>query len=202
MTDYTYTTGIPATNNNPSVDQPNMAVNTNSINNIIGEDHYTFNDSRGGMHQWVRMPVIGSIPPVLMSGQGTIYTKTRTTTTGNNEGSLFFTSDNNGHEYQLTRTISPSFSTFANAVGNGWTFLPGQLLYEYGVATKNTDGTVLFAVPFSTGVFAINCTVFQNSNNRAFIQVKTSSLSGFTVASRDSSGNDTSNTFYWTAIGI
>lgn len=47
---FTYTTSIPATNNNPSDDQPDMQTNTNSINSLIAVDHVSFNNSAGGKH--------------------------------------------------------------------------------------------------------------------------------------------------------
>lgn len=50
---YTYNTGVPAANNNPSDDQPDMLTNTQSINSLIGVDHVSFNDSLGGTHKQV-----------------------------------------------------------------------------------------------------------------------------------------------------
>ncbi len=49
----TYINAIPATNNNPSVDQPDMATNTDAVDTIIAVDHISFNDNQGGLHQQV-----------------------------------------------------------------------------------------------------------------------------------------------------
>lgn len=51
---FTYTTGIPATNNDPSVDQPDLLINTNSVNSLLDVDHVSFNAQNGGTHKQVR----------------------------------------------------------------------------------------------------------------------------------------------------
>ena len=52
-----YTLGIPAATHNPSSDQPNMQINNDNINSLIGIDHVTFNATgageRSGEHQHV-----------------------------------------------------------------------------------------------------------------------------------------------------
>lgn len=53
MSFQTYITGIPAANNNPSNDQPNMLTNTNSIPVVLAVDHHAFNDNNGGYHKQV-----------------------------------------------------------------------------------------------------------------------------------------------------
>lgn len=53
---FIYTTGIPAAPDNPSVDQPNMQTNTNSIASWAAEDHYGYETGTDGQHKQVRMP--------------------------------------------------------------------------------------------------------------------------------------------------
>jgi len=55
MPNFIYTTNIPAAPHNPSADQPIMQVNANSINSIIGVDHYSFNSVDGGYHKQVNL---------------------------------------------------------------------------------------------------------------------------------------------------
>lgn len=45
-----YNRDIPDTPNNPSNDQPKMKINTNSIDDILGVDHISFNANSGGTH--------------------------------------------------------------------------------------------------------------------------------------------------------
>lgn len=49
----TYNNGIPAANNNPSVDQPDMQTNTDAIDTLIAVDHVSFNNNDGGLHHQV-----------------------------------------------------------------------------------------------------------------------------------------------------
>jgi hypothetical protein len=48
MTSFSYNNNIPLASNNPSVDQPNMEINTNSISSLIAVDHVGFNSSGTG----------------------------------------------------------------------------------------------------------------------------------------------------------
>jgi hypothetical protein len=48
VTAFSYNTGVPAAPNNPSVDQPEMLINCESINSILAVDHVTFNTSGTG----------------------------------------------------------------------------------------------------------------------------------------------------------
>lgn len=50
---FTFNTNIPAANNDPSVDQPDMLVNNQSTNSIIAVDHISFNTANGGQHKQV-----------------------------------------------------------------------------------------------------------------------------------------------------
>lgn len=65
MTNFAYITGIPATNNNPSDDQPDM-LNNNDNGALIWEtDHIGFNAPNGGLHQQSSYPAFSSgIVPV------------------------------------------------------------------------------------------------------------------------------------------
>lgn len=53
MVNVGYTLGIPVTNNDPSVDQPNMTVNNDAVPTILAVDHISFNAPNGGTHKQV-----------------------------------------------------------------------------------------------------------------------------------------------------
>jgi hypothetical protein len=55
-----YNTGVPATNDNPSNDQPSMLTNTQSSAAIWDIDHYGFQDPNGGIHQQTTFPGFAS----------------------------------------------------------------------------------------------------------------------------------------------
>ena len=202
---YTYNRDIPAAANNPSSDQPLMQTNTNHIDDIIDEDHYSFDESNGGLHRQVRMPV-GTIPTVA-SGSGALYTKSST------GSQLFYTPDNGGNEYQMTRCISASFTTFSTNTSygappatftqtGGWTYLPGGMLLQYGFYGKTgalgSSGTIQFPVTFSTGCYSVTTSLSRSSSGDQSLTVNSITTSSFLFKS-SSSGSDG---VYWQAIGV
>ncbi len=60
----TYNRDIPDAPNNPSVDQPKMKTNTNSIDTLLAVDHIGFNATNGGIHKQTAFEVFsaGAIP--------------------------------------------------------------------------------------------------------------------------------------------
>lgn len=68
---FTFNTGIPAANNNPSVDQPDMLNNNISTSGILAVDHVTFNAINGGTHKQVtyidKFPPVAQVDPVSVS---------------------------------------------------------------------------------------------------------------------------------------
>jgi hypothetical protein len=207
---FTFNNAIPASGNNPSVDQPGMLSNNISTANIINVDHVGFNQSSGGKHKVIRarsLQTLGIALPPGVSGEGSIYTRTASAVTN-----LFYRPDATANEYQLTRTIAASFATFGtdtNYNGNnigGWTFLPGGLLFQYGFITPvvNQGNTaIVYPVAFSSGpAFSLTVSAVVTSSLgdlTSAIRTGTSGSTGFSI-STSSSGNVTS--FYWMAIGV
>ena len=208
-----YTDNIPVAGNNPAVDQPSMTINTNSIDTLIGIDHYSFNQSLGGLHKQVEMPVLGSIPAGLLASTGNLYTKSST------GSQLYYSPDTTGNEYQLTRSISASFSLFGantnnyNASGanfnGGWTFLPGGLLMQYGLynpgSLPSSPATIPFPVTFSSIPYLVTVSLVckvagTNSSHTVSVVTGTVSTSQFQW---NLDGGSTSNYtgIYWTAVG-
>jgi hypothetical protein len=50
---FSYNRDIPDGPNNPSVDQPKMKINTNSTDDLIDVDHFSFDEANGGYHRQV-----------------------------------------------------------------------------------------------------------------------------------------------------
>lgn len=207
---FTYTTNIPATNNNPSTDQPDMKINTNSTNSILGVDLYSFNNSNGGWHKQVTLPIPSPfVMPPSKAAQSTIYTNTAGQT------QLFATTDAGGKAYQLTRFIDASFAEFGADVAltpvaggsgsGGWTFLPGGLLLQYGFCTNDAvsgGDAYNFPVQFTSTPFSVVATAQVNDNNSYFTVVETFSNTSFTVVVKDSGGSSKARSFSWIAIGV
>lgn len=174
--------------------QGDLLANNTNLNTIFSKNHIPLNvATNAGKHTFVELVNSAALPAGLATNEGTLYVKTV-----DSRRELFYTNDNSGNEWQLTSLSNSNFATFG--ADPGWTFLPGGMLMQWGTSTKSTDGTVSFSRSFGT-CYAVQCTILENNSNRHFIQVKTIGSSSFKVASRDSSGNDESNTFTWIAIG-
>ncbi len=161
---FTYERDIPDAPNNPSADQPDMKINTNSIDSLIGVDHYSFNQNLGGLHKQSvyqeRTPIPSTIPTTAVD-QGAVYTKESNGTTN-----LFFRAESNGQEIQLTNAQSigsPLIGALASFPAFGQA--PGAIVatYSYNIAsiTKVATGryTIVFTnnLPSANYIVTINC---------------------------------------------
>lgn len=193
MPSLTYTLNIPNPPNSPSVDVPNMQTNTNSINTIWTEDHFTFSDANPGLHKQVQISsALGTIPPGLQGGFETLYAKA---VAGN--GELFFTRGNTGIEIQMTGPGAPS------PVANGYTFLPGGILIQWGTTAGNVSNgaTINFNTPFPNACFvAIPSIVSSTTTNLRSTYSASSSPSSFVVTIITVNGPSNA-TISWIAIG-
>src|SRR5271154_762300 len=145
---FNFITGIPAVNNNPSSDQPDMQTNFNSINNWVNVDHIGFNTSpTGGYHNVVHITQApGNADPPLISTAGQLYTKT---IAGNIQ--LFYESTSG-----VVSRLSPTGPGYLNGSTEGYTYLLGGIIFQYGyVMDPGSFGEVTFPLPFPTGPISI-----------------------------------------------
>lgn len=189
----TFTTGIPATNNNPSNDQPDMQVNNDSIASILGGDPTVdmigFNDSDGGWHRFLTY-IQQLSDPGSASGQYRQYNKA---VSGSSE--LFAQKDGVSSPIQLTRGV-PGMVTNANGVGY-YSYLPGGLFIQWGSQTAiGNTATVPFPIAFTSTPTSVTGTVRNLTGvfNIASVQPPSSSGATFNVSGAG-------QTIYWIAIG-
>jgi len=186
MPNFTYTNSIPAPSSTPSIDVPNMQINTQSINSILGGDPTVdmigFGNSNGGWHNWITFIQQGSNPGSA-TGQYRSFNKA---VSGSSE--LFAQKDGVSSPIQLTRGV-PS------AADGGYTYLPGGLLMQWkNVAISSSTGTFTFTVPFTTSLLSVMLGPQQNIN----MYVSSSSTTAVTVT-RSGSG---ASGCWVTVIGI
>ena len=198
MSTYTYNNAIPAANNNPSLDQPDMLTNTQSIDSLIAVDHVGFNAAGGGRHNQItfnanNVPAVPTSPPVLF------------TNTVAGIPQLFFYSGN----------ASQSSSQYT-AAANGSTFLFGGIILKWGQVTVTGQQTVNFGAA-GGGNPGLNVGAFPNACFTVIAQPKSPSgptvvndyvtIGGVTatnfVATASQRTNTASNsvTFFCIAIG-
>lgn len=220
MASYTYTNDIPFENNAPSVDQPNMKVNTNSIDSLIGEDHISFNTPNGGYHKIVHQETGGRT----RSGAGAVtagfpgaianinqlfaadYTPDASVTTTDTE---LFSTSGTGVVSQLT----------GNLLGTqGWIWVSG-ILVQWGSITFSGGAdaektvTVTFkdrvagAIPFPNNCWQIVATLkiasTATSTASNTLAIRDFSTTQFRAKfnSSSSSGSTLFPGFHWVAIG-
>jgi len=195
-----YTANIPQPNDFIDESQAQLLANFQNLDNTFGVNHYTFSTASppSGKHKFVEMPVLGA-KPTSAAGEGTIYTKAGV------QSQLFFNSDNSANEWQLTRALDTNFATFAKATG--WTFLPGAMILQWGIATSSgttlPNTTVTFNPSFTNVVYSVNCTILTTSDNRFFVEIYDRGANQFRAVTRDSGGSKVSGvSFCWMAIGV
>ncbi len=145
----TYTANVPQSGQTLGFTRPIINSNFNRIFTVFQNNHVAFNESGEGKHKFLQMPE-QSAAPTTLPDEGGLYTKVGTNPS---ETNLFFRAENSsggppgGYEYQLTKVISAQTALFATngAYGTppatftqtgGWTFLPGNLLLQYGFYEK------------------------------------------------------------------
>lgn len=202
-------------NSGQSLGQTRNSVKTNFtvLQTAIDQNHYDMNVANAGKHLVLQMPAAGLPVPTggLVVGDANIYSKSSSAAS-----QIFFSPDNSSNEYQLTRAITASFSSFGvnSAYGappagftqtGGWTFLPGGLLMQYGFYGKAgslNSGTVQFPVTWTTGAYTIQTTVYRASAGNAVSVLIDSGTPPTTSSFKYVSNFSANDFFYWTAIGI
>lgn len=199
---FSYTKDIPNAPNNPSKDQPNMKVNTNSTNDLIAVDHFSFNVANGGKHEQVQLPVrIGSDFPAII-GQGTAYSKA---IGFGNDAQLFWRFANGG--------LSPLQITGNQylAASNGYVPLMNAMLLQWGRVTGLSGGwpttpqVLTYAssgnVAFQNNTFAVFTTfIGPTSSSSGDITINSFTNTQF-IWQFSGSSSASFGGFYWVAIG-
>jgi hypothetical protein len=210
MATFTYTRDRPNPPNNPSSDVPDMKTNCNSIDDILKVNHFSFGSSTNndGKHQFVEMPNRVVIPPGLILGEGTEYTKFITRAL---EGvsQMFYTPDNSAQEYQLTTCSPLNFPTFSTLtvfdvglprLSGGWSFLPGGMLIQYGLLSAPVNNDIIkYPVAFTTFAIPILTAVRNNTDDKA-LSIKDGSNNN-TQFQIILSGSSLPTFLFWVAVG-
>ena len=166
------------------------------LDTTFSVNHVGYNDSGAGKHKFMQMPEQASAPSTA-ANEGALYTKDDGSTTA-----LYFRQESSGSEIKLTGS-TPS------AAANGYTFLPGGLLLQWGVVNSpGTSGTVTFAtanIAFPANLYNVQLTVARTGS------FGSSPSAGIAVVNSGSAFNNTTFSYlcstsgnarlYWSAIG-
>lgn len=197
-----YDPNKPAPNDLLSNSQLDIQSNFETANSVMNVNHFPFDNVSGnqGKHKFSELVNLstpaGTVPAGLTASETTIYSRTL-----NGNSQLCVTNGNSGNEYQLTVMNNTYYSSLGTSP-DGWSFLPGGLLINWGTGTGATDASFSFTRPFTGNAYTVQVTPLDTNNGRIFLWTKTISDTDFTIAARDSAGQNTSITFTWLAIGF
>lgn len=199
-----YTPMYPPDGSSLGATKSTIRANLDGTFQTLGVDHFNNNGINGtltgpaGYHAQVRMPAQSGIP-VTASGQLALYAQL-----GEGGTELFMVREGNpATAVQLT----VASSTFTNIVAatNGFTFLPGGLLLQWGmsnVTTPNNVNTIAFNTAFLEPAYNVSLTIRTSgtSNHASSAYVIGTTATNFTMDLGDVPSNITG--FYWQAIGL
>lgn len=192
MPNFAYTIDIPATNNDPSVDQPPMKINTNSIKSIIDVDHFSFGNNNGGFHKKVTM--FNSVAPALAGGDLALFAKA-----DGGQSVLWAVNSSTSGIGGL-----PLFTGPAQGATPGYSSIYGGIKLQWGFVTNpGVSGIVNFpnvTSPFSVAVFSLTFGVLLPSGTSNHTVYATAVTTGGFAYRCDVSFGVTGG-FYWLAIG-
>jgi hypothetical protein len=137
MSTFSYNTGVPAANNNPSVDQPEMQTNTASIDSLLAIDHVSFNTAGGGRHNQVTFNSnnVPTLPATLLK----VFANNQDGNGNNlpNGLSQLFTYSGTAAQSQLQYTLNSGSSAYGSVL------LQGGLILKFGLVTGISTTAVI-----------------------------------------------------------
>ncbi len=179
-----YNEDIPLATNNPSVDQPGMLINTNSINSWVAIDHHGFEDDLGGYHTVIHQDSDDGVRTQVTNPGGT-YTRVDFPAPIAGVNQVFsvdvtpLTNPVSGPNTQLFAMSGVANVTTGNGVyqltGNnsiqngGYQWIAGNLIQWGKVTTvlnQGASGTVTFqtnsitSIAFPNNIWVVQCTPF------------------------------------------
>lgn len=190
-----FTTGIPVNGSSLATSRDPLRANLQKLRTNSEVNHFAVNGANAGKHDFVEIPKRAAVPTTLAQ-EGSLYTKLD----ANSQTQLWYTPDASGNEYQITKTFAAQFAGFsatAGATAQGWYFLPGGIIVQYGtlpIAAGQT-GTITFPFPFPSVIFNIQMTPIGVLNNTAGVAVAAPALASFDYVKSNNGG------FYWMAYG-
>lgn len=176
-----------------SIDYQNLQKNFQQLDTTFGVDHTTFSNqtAQNGYHKAIHL--IPQAAPAATAGYGQLFSTTVTDV--NNDQALFFLTGGN-RLLKLTMNFVPVSAT------NGYTFLPGGLIFQWGVVNApGSTGTVTFStanIAFPNNCFNVSLTVRRNASS----STQGMYINGLpTTTQFQFNGSSAPDNLYWIAIG-
>jgi hypothetical protein len=190
----TYTLGYPPDGSSLGQTKSTIRNNLDGTFETVAVDHINNNGEPGsnpaGYHNVVHMVPQGSDPAAVV-GYGEAFCMTIDSFT--TDQALFWQTGA-GLVQQLTVNLTPSATT------NGYTFLPGALIMQWGTTTVSSGSNVSFPIVFPNACLNVQATI-KDTGNRQFVYTSSYTTARFIVTLLNSSGGGETGTFTWMAIG-
>lgn len=195
----TFTPGYPPDGSSLGQTKSTIRDNLDGTFLTVAVDHINNNGQPGsnpaGYHKVTHMvPQAGN--PSAVVGYGQLYSRTVNSFT--NDQALFWETGG-GLIQQLTTNITPLYS------GNGYTFLPGGFIIQWGVTVSTAvSGSTFFNVPFQTSCLNIQLTpvvssISTHANGMYLLGPVNAFVDKFLWNQADRASDQTG--FVWLAIG-
>jgi hypothetical protein len=179
---------------NLDVDYQNLQNNFAALDNVFGVDHTKFSNATAQKGYHTAIHLIPQAPPAATAGYGQIFSQSLNDGI-NTDTELFFLTGGN-RLLQLTRNFVPVKNN------NGYTFLPGGLIMQWGFSTAVTSSagnTINYPIAFPNAIYNVSATVQTSDNSTIrFSILGNPTLTNFSTTQTSSSKF---TRLYWTAIG-
>ena len=191
----TYNLGYPQNGSTLGQSKATIRNNLDGTFLTVSVNHYNQNSSYPGQHKFIQFPNSSMFaPPVPNLGtEIDLYNGGSTLGGANNLFLLPPGSTSLSQAIQLTRSANAPI-----AAANGYSWLPGGLLIQWGsVTTAGPVTPVLFSVAFTVLPYFV--TAFRQQSTDTVLGYSGLALSGFNI---NANGASSAATILWMAIGI
>lgn len=187
-----------------NTDYANLQGNFQQANTVVGIDHsaLTVSTNEMGYHKSIHMIPQASITNT--PGFGQLYSKT--VNSYSTDQALFWDTGDGNQNIQMTSNFLPSLSATPGFTTNGYTFLPGGFILQWGLTNPSvsTNVQIIYAaqgnIIFPNNTLNVTATATRSSGtfttNFSVIGLLNT---GFFIVNSNSS--TTSLQYYWQAIG-
>jgi hypothetical protein len=203
-------TDTPIASHTLAMDQPTIEANFLYLANTLGTSNSKNGDhqisltgvdttSFEGRHRQVCLNNRhGLAPTVAGIGDGTdalIYS---------DNGNIFFGTSVGAGNFKMTTFNANTLGGLASfATGPGWTFLPGGLIMQYGIATitgSSSPQTISFPITFPGAVFSVTTTGISSNSSTNTVNISSGSIATNQFQIFNSATTSVLS-MYWMAIG-
>ncbi len=201
---FPFNTNVPNAPDNASDDQPDMKINNNSSDRILSVDHYSFNgdalNNPGGYHKQMTLLNVETPNSVPIAGESAYLLAI---SKNSNSWPAWFNelkdSGNSAITFMTGRSLPKE---------NGYEYLPGGLLIQWGVTKKLSRTNPFFgdnfSIPFLSTPFFVKTQGYASgalTTSILKILVTSKNKTGF-KASVNFTNLDNLTRIYWFAIGL